>query len=353
VLVGFRQRFWVFAAMNLAGMALNVLVIWLDVRGHLDMALLLAATPALALVFAADIALIFREPRQAAPPAETSSRKSAVAGYEIQPMALLVAAEKRFSRELDIHHRLSAKNREQALRFWRHGNEAYQQLDFELARTEYERSIKLAVTPSALNNLAAVELATHHAEIALQHCIQACSLDSEHHEAWHNRGSALLLLQRPQEALACFDQVVALQPNVLAPWICRGNVLVQSNRWELALECYDAALGLNPNRPECWNNRGVALSKMGKLHEALSSFEQAIKITPEYFPATLNRVLVGDRLRRFDLAKNGYRRFLQQPPPQMNGRLVLLRSRLSQLENDAAAQPVEIDLNALEPELAL
>jgi tetratricopeptide (TPR) repeat protein len=353
VAVGFRHRSWIFVVMNLAGTALNALAVWLDVGGHLNMALLLVATPILALILAADITLVFREPRKAAMPTSAAHGKSAVVDHTIQPLSLLVTDEKRFLRELDHQSRLSAKQRDRALKIWRQSNDAYQQRDYDLAKTQYGLLGKLAATPSVLNDLAVVELASNHTETALQHCEKACSLDPEHHEAWHNRGVALLISQRSQEAMACFDQVIVLQPNVLEPWICRGNVFVQSNRFELALESYDAALGLNPKRPECWNNRGVALNKMGRRREALANFEQALKIMPDYFPATLNRVLVSDRLRRFDLAKNGYRRFLQQPPPQLNGRLVLIRSRLRQLENDSVGQPAEIDLSALEPELAL
>lgn len=339
--------------MNVAGTALNLLAVWLDVGGRLNMTWLLVATPILALILAVDIALIFREPRKAARPTAAAERESTVADHTVQAISLWVTGEKRFLRELDRQFRLSARQRDRALNIWRQGNDAYQHRDYGLAKTQYELLRKLAASPSVLNDLAVIELACNRAESALRHCEKACSLDPEHHEAWHNRGFALLVLQRPQQAMECFDQVLGLQPNMLEPWICRGNILVQSNRFELALESYDAALGLNPKRPECWNNRGVALNKMGKLREALASFEQALKITPEYFPATLNQVLVSDRLRRFDLAKNGYRRFLQQPPPQMNGRLVLIRSRLSQLENNPAGQPAEIDLSVLEPELAL
>jgi len=350
--VGLRHRSWMFVAMNLAGMALNALVLLLDVWDHLNTTILLAAMPALAFVLGVDVAIIFREPRHAVTPIAPSNGKVNVAGREAHPVSLLVTKEKRFLRELDRHTKLSAQNHRQALQFWRQGNDAHRQRNYRSAKTQYESSLKLATTPSALNNLAVVLLAINLAEAALQHCKRACGLDAEHHEAWHNRGSALLILERLHEALDCFHQAIAVQPNMIEPWIGRGNALVQLKRFEQSLECYDTVLGLNPRRPDCWNNRGVALSKMGKLQEAMASFERAVKIAPEYFPATLNRVLVNDKLRRFDQAKTGYRHFLQQPPPQMNGRLVLVRSRLRQLENNSVGQPVEIDLTALEPELA-
>jgi len=349
LVVGVRQQWWTFAAMNFLGMGLNAAMLLLDLWGHLNMTTLLAATPALAFVLAADVAIIFREPHEIKKPAAACGEPAAT-GPEAHPPHHLVTNEKRFGRELDRLDRLPARNREAARDFWRQGNEAFRHHHDHEAQINYEKSIQLAPTPSGLSNLAAVLLAVNRAQAALQCCKESCALDPEHLETWLNRGSALLRLKRWPEALACFDHAVALQPNVLEPWLHRGNVLMQMGQCEPSLECYDTALRLNPRRPDCWNNRGVALKKMNRLQEAITSFERALKIQPEYFPASLNRVLVIDKLGRSDQAKLYYRNFIKQAPPAMNGRLVFVRSRLHQLESGAVSR---LDLNQLELELAL
>lgn len=346
---GIRRRSWLFITINFIGMALNAAVLLLDVWSRLDMTILLAATPALAFVLAADIAILLREPRHHEKPAEASKDKPVVAAHADHRPYLLITNEKRFMRELEYYANLSSKNRDAALQFWRQGNEAFQQRRYQEAEGNYEKSIKVASAPSCLNNLAAVLIATNRAEAALQRCREACAVDSELLEAWVNRGSSLLLLKRTKEAIACFDQAVSSQPNMLEPWIFRGNALIQAGQLEQSIACYETALSLNPNRPECWNNRGVALSKMGELQEAKTSFERALKIRPGYFPASLNHVLVIDKLGQFNQAKLHYRNFLKQAPSALNGQLVFVRSRLHQLENGVAGR---VDLNQLEPELA-
>jgi tetratricopeptide (TPR) repeat protein len=347
--LGLRQRAWKFAAMNFIGMALNAGVVILDLRGRLDMTILMAAPLALAAIFAANIVLLSRQKREHASPELIRNDAPASVRHQEHQKYSLLASEKRFGRELNRHARLSAKDRQQALQFWQQGNTAFQQGNVQDAESHYERSLRLARTPAALNNLAVVLLASNRAETALQRCEQACELDPEHLDAWLNRGRALLALKQFAEALASFDQAVALQPNMLAPWICRAQASMQMGHFEAAIQNYNAALSLNSKRPECWNNRGVALSKMGKWQEAIGDFERALKIQAEYYPASLNRVLLLDKLGRLEQAKRYYRDFLQQPPPAMNGNLVFVRSRLQQLESGA---PARFDFNPLELELA-
>jgi len=61
--VGLRRRAWKFAALNFTGMALNVAVVVLEVRGHLEMVMLMAALLALIGIFAAEIVLLSRKTR--------------------------------------------------------------------------------------------------------------------------------------------------------------------------------------------------------------------------------------------------------------------------------------------------
>jgi len=347
--LGLSRRAWKFAALNFTGMALNTGVVILEIRGDLDMTILLAALLALAGVFGADIILLFRETREREPVELVRNEPPARGGLQDHQKSALMASEKRYGRELIRHARLSAKDRQQALQFWQQGNAAFQQGNVHDAESRYEHSLRLARTPAALNNLAVILLATNRAEAALQHCEQACQLDPEHLDAWLNRSRALLALKRFAEALAGFDQAIALQPNMLEPWIFRANASMQLGQFESAIQNYDAALGLNSKRPECWNNRGVALSKMGKWQEAIGDFERALKVQSEYYPASLNRLLVLDKLGRLDQAKLYYRNFLQQPPSAMNGNLVFVRSRLQQLESGA---PARFDFSQLELELA-
>ncbi len=64
-----------------------------------------------------------------------------------------------------------------------------------------------------------------------------------------NRGSALLSLGRPQEALDSFQQVSARNPRQWEALINRGSALAALGRQTEALADFDAALTLAPGHP--------------------------------------------------------------------------------------------------------
>jgi tetratricopeptide (TPR) repeat protein len=56
-----------------------------------------------------------------------------------------------------------------------------------------------------------------------------------------------------------------------------------------ALASYQQALAVRPDCVPALNNRGVALRNLGRLAEALASFDAALEIQPEHLDALNNR----------------------------------------------------------------
>jgi tetratricopeptide (TPR) repeat protein len=282
MVAGIRQRSWIFASVNFIGMALNVLVVFLDRSGHLNVTTLFVAMPALAIVLAADVTLIFQDGRGGSKLSALLNGKYLVRSEKRQDY-LIVLDQRRLQAELDRHTKLSAKDRAGALLLWKQGNEAFLRRDYQEAETKYNLLVQLAPTPIAMSNLAGVLMERHRADAAVQSCERACALDPEHHEAWITRGAALLSLERHDEALECLDKATALQPNLLEPWIYRGNALRKMGQFQQAMECYDTALRINPTRPECWHEKALTLIKLEQPQEALKCFDYALQIDPDYF----------------------------------------------------------------------
>jgi tetratricopeptide (TPR) repeat protein len=344
-LAGIRQRAWIFALMNLIGMALDVLIVFLDLSGKLNADILFWAMPSLAFVLATAITLVFRQPHPVhSQPVAASNANAGPAEANTEQEYLIVVDEKQLAAELRRDASLTARSRAAAADWWKKGNAALAQNNFAEAEAGYEQSLKSALAPSTLCNLAGVLIATARLDAALRRCEQACALDGEHPEAWINRGCALFLLANTEEALACFDHATVLQPNLLAPWIYRGRALRKLQRFRQAVECYDTALRINPNRPECWYEKGLTLVDLNKMDEALKCFDRALSLDPEHLYAALDRGSILERIGRVDQAKTSYRRFLQKAPPTMNGRAEVIRARLRQLENNPGKKPVDIDL---------
>jgi tetratricopeptide (TPR) repeat protein len=108
-------------------------------------------------------------------------------------------------------------------------------------------------------------------------------------ETHNNRGNALRDLRRYAEALASYDQAIALRPDYAAAHSNRGNALRDLRRHEAALASYDTAIALQPDLAEAHNNRGNALGDLGRYEAALASYDKAIALQPDYAQAHYNR----------------------------------------------------------------
>ena len=104
---------------------------------------------------------------------------------------------------------------------------------------------------------------------------------------------ALILenLKRFEEALAAYDEAIAVAPGAIEPLYNRGNVFADLARFEEALASYDQALAINADAPVVLNNRGLVLEELNRLG-SIREFEKALKIKPGYEAAVENRQLL-------------------------------------------------------------
>ncbi|MDX1486086.1 MAG: tetratricopeptide repeat protein [Alphaproteobacteria bacterium] len=177
---------------------------------------------------------------------------------------------------------------------------------------------------------------------------EALQIRPNDQEAIYNLGNALLSLNRPLEALKCFDRVVAIVPTHADAHSSRGNALSELDRLEEALEscdkaveihpghaiahnnrgnllrnlnrpgealdAFETALAVNPNYADAVNNRGCVLQDMGRLEEAADCFDKALKIRPDYFEAHNNKGNVAQEIYHFEEALACYDRALRICP---------------------------------------
>ena len=63
-----------------------------------------------------------------------------------------------------------------------------------------------------------------------------------------------------------------------AQWSNKGMSLNNLGRHQDALACYDRAIEINPRYAEAWYNKGVELGNLGRYPEALACFERAHRL---------------------------------------------------------------------------
>jgi len=111
-------------------------------------------------------------------------------------------------------------------------------------------------------------------------------------DAYNNRGNYYYRsAKRVDEALADYDQALALNPKATRTWMNKAMVLTEQNRNDSALVSFNHVLELQPANPEALNNRGVVKYRNGDFPGAVYDYSRAIELRPEYRDAYVNRAL--------------------------------------------------------------
>lgn len=141
----------------------------------------------------------------------------------------------------------------------------------------------------AVHLLGVIAAQTGNPDVAADMIGKAILINPNSAPAHSNRGNALKLLNRLEEALICYDKAIAIQPEYAEAYNNRGNVLNELTRTSEALLNYNKALSIQPNYAEALFNRGNALKAQHQFDEALSSYDKAISLSPNFAQAFNNR----------------------------------------------------------------
>lgn len=106
---------------------------------------------------------------------------------------------------------------------------------------------------------------------------------------WCNKGAALVKLERCEAAIVCFDKTLTIDPQDAMAWRNKGGALVELGRRGDALVCYDKSLAIDPRSPLSWNNKGKIFKAFGLHEKALVCFENTLTIDPKHSAAWNNK----------------------------------------------------------------
>jgi len=82
------------------------------------------------------------------------------------------------------------------------------------------------------------------------------------------------------EAIACYDEVIKLDPQCKRTWFNKAHDLVELHKYEEALTCYNEAIRLDPTVSKFWNSKGIVYFHLKKYSEAIAYFDEAIRLDP-------------------------------------------------------------------------
>ncbi len=109
---------------------------------------------------------------------------------------------------------------------------------------------------------------------------EAIAVDPGHILAHLNRGIALAGMGRAEEAVASYDEAIRLDTSLARAHHSRANALVVLGRNDEALGAYDAAIGLGGPAADAYADKGGIYASLGRSDEALGAYDAAINADP-------------------------------------------------------------------------
>ncbi len=127
---------------------------------------------------------------------------------------------------------------------------------------------------------------------------------------WH-RAYDRMRRGRSEEALADFNEALALNSGVASVWMHKGALLADLNRNDSALVCSERAIALKPDYAEAVNNRGGIRVHKGDLAGGIADFDRAIALDPKFRDAFTNRASAYSMMHEYEKAIADRRRAIE------------------------------------------
>jgi tetratricopeptide (TPR) repeat protein len=91
------------------------------------------------------------------------------------------------------------------------------------------------------------------------------------------KGQSLLNADKADEALACYDEILALEANHPEALVKKGAALERLKKDEEALRCYDRAIAADGSLTIAYLYKGGVYNRLERYNEALECYEQALR----------------------------------------------------------------------------
>ena len=138
---------------------------------------------------------------------------------------------------------------------------------------------------------------------------QAVAIKPDDHDTLYNKGIALGKLERYVEAIASYDQVIAIKPDKYEPFYNKGTALNKLRLYKEAIVAFDQSLALNPDDQiaSClFLIKGSVLRILGRDEEAITAFDQSLAVEPDDPRVFFNKGVALRDLRRYEEAISAF-----------------------------------------------
>ena len=135
--------------------------------------------------------------------------------------------------------------------------------------------------PDAVNTFASIALARRDGKRAYEILGAACTAYPNHARLMSNLGLAHMMLDRPNEAVACLDRAVALSPQDVEIRMSYAQFLAAAGDGSRAAQELETVLKQAPRNAEAYCRLGLVAVATGESARAEAAWRQAIAIDPK------------------------------------------------------------------------
>ncbi|MGZ3649151.1 MAG: tetratricopeptide repeat protein [Syntrophales bacterium] len=107
--------------------------------------------------------------------------------------------------------------------------------------------------------------------------------------SWVEKGVALVMEGKYNEAIEAFDKAIELNPKDAVAYNNRGAAYGQTGNYKQQIEDSTKALQMNPKDAVAFNNRGVAYGELGNYQQEIEDCTRAIELNPNLAMAYYHR----------------------------------------------------------------
>jgi putative PEP-CTERM system TPR-repeat lipoprotein len=214
------------------------------------------------------------------------------------------------------------------------------------AKEAYQQALAVdAHSGDALVGLAKHALSQRDLEAAQLFAAEAVAKDPSNADAWLFQGSILRAANKPDEALAAFDKVLALKPTHRTAHIEKATLDIARGKYEAAQAELDLATKSTPGNLQVAYTQGLLDFSQGKFKAAQESVQKVLKTAPNHVPTMLLAGAVELNLGANQQAEQHLRKVLEVAPDNIHARKLLAQVLLKSAQPANAAE-------ALAPALA-
>ena len=217
--------------------------------------------------------------------------------------------------------------------------------DLDGAKAAYEAALALQpANGAALTGLARLALVKQDLPTAERYAVEAVTKDANNPEVWMFRGGMLRGMNKPDEALAAFDKVLALRPTDRNANLEKAYIRINQAKFPEALSEIEAARKIAPNSLLVTYAQALLDYTEGRNAAARESLQRVLKSAPEHMPSILLAGAVELNLNAPEQAQMHLRKYLENDPNNPHARKLMAQAQLK------SAQPGEA-VSTLKPML--